>query len=383
MKKTSEKKIFKKTPDYVREVVNSAGTHALRIEIRKNGQAFRKTLKIADYPTPTDAMNTAKKIVNETLAAMSGGYTVSGFPTVHDLYQRSFEVLPLRIKTRKRHDNFFKNGIGEKLGSCPIDKITSADIQVCLNEYGKTHTVVHTQGLLSVWRRIYRTAAMDNINVVDRTIAVTTPECMEGTPRQKSISPKDFNRFLDVLKNYGKTSIQASYRAKAIYYSLQIMRYCGLRPSETFALRRNDIDLVNNVLTVNGAVRSSFDEYTTIGRTKTDKSRREVPIPEALKPVLKECLEWSKHDFILADFFGNLFQMDEISQTVTHIAKRAGVKFTMYMLRHQFSTDLFSSGTNPTVIRDLMGHESATMSLDYAVSSEQDRVKAINDRNFS
>jgi hypothetical protein len=28
-----------------------------------------------------------------------------------------------------------------------------------------------------------------------------------------------------------------------------------------------------------------------------------------------------------------------------------------------------------------MGHESATMSLDYAVSDEKDRIKAINQRN--
>jgi len=51
------------------------------------------------------------------------------------------------------------------------------------------------------------------------------------------------------------------------------------------------------------------------------------------------------------------------------------------MLRHQFSTDLHNAGINPAVIRDLMGHESATMSLDYAVSDEKDRIKAINQRN--
>ena len=57
------------------------------------------------------------------------------------------------------------------------------------------------------------------------------------------------------------------------------------------------------------------------------------------------------------------------------------VTFTLYMLRHQFSTDLHNAGINPAVIRDLMGHESATMSLDYAVSDEKDRIKAINQRN--
>ena len=53
------------------------------------------------------------------------------------------------------------------------------------------------------------------------------------------------------------------------------------------------------------------------------------------------------------------------------------------MLRHQLSTDLFSNGTPANVIRDIMGHESASMSLDYAVSNEKDRIKAMNNRMVS
>ena len=53
------------------------------------------------------------------------------------------------------------------------------------------------------------------------------------------------------------------------------------------------------------------------------------------------------------------------------------------MLRHQLSTDLFSSGTPANVIRDIMGHESASMSLDYAVSNEKDRKNAMDKRKFS
>ena len=383
MKKKSEKKIFKKTPEYIRETINSAGTHTLRIEVRRDGQKFRKTLKIADYPTPSDALATAKKIRDEAINQMSQGFTISGFPTVRELYEESFEVFPQRMKTRQRHDVFFRNGIGEELSSRTIDRITSADIQKTLNVYGRTHTARQTQGLLAIWRRVYRTAAMKEINVIDKTVAVVIPDCWENTPREKSISPEDFDRFCAVLKDYNQTSITGSYRATAIFYAVQIMRYCGLRPAETFALQKSDIDLIRGVISVNKAVRSSETEILTIGKTKTQKSKRVVPIPESLKPILREALDWSKHDFLLADFHGNLFQGDEISQTVNHVAKRAGVKFTLYQLRHQFSTDLFNSGINPTVIRDLMGHESATMSLDYAVSNEGDRVKAVNERSFS
>ena len=383
MTKKNEKKLIKKEEKYIHEIVTSAGSHLLKIEIRKYDQTFRKNVRIEDFDTPGQALSFAVKLRDETLTKMSQGYTVSQFPTVGEIYEKTFTVLsPLRVKTKYRHDIFFRNGIGD-LALSPIDRISSAQIQETLNIYGKTHTSRQTQGLLAVWRRIYKAAAMMNINVIDRTVAVSIPECMEDDPRPKSISPEDLETFCDVLKDYNKTSVIGSYRSHAIFFAVMIMRYTGMRPAEVFALTKNDIDLVKGFITINKAVRSTSDTLVDIGRAKTEKSKRVIPIPDDLRPFLHECLAWSKHDFLLADFHGNLFQIDEITQTVNHVAKRAKVRFNLYMLRHQFSTDLFNTGINPTVIRDLMGHESATMSLDYAVSNEKDRVQAVNKRKFS
>lgn len=382
MPKKNEKKLIRKQEKYIHEIITAAGSHLLKIEIRKYDQTFRKSIRIEDFDTPSQALQFAVRLRDETLNKMSKGYTVSQFPTVKEIYEKTFTLFPIRIKTKYRHDIFFRNGIGS-LADSPIDKITSAQIQETLNVYGKTHTSRQTQGLLAVWRRIYKASAMMNINIIDRTVSVVIPECMEDNPRPKSISPEDLETFLDVLKNYNQTSVSGHYRSLAIYYAVQIMRYCGMRPAEVFALTKDDINLPGGFITVNKAVRSSTDALVEIGRTKTEKSKRIIPIPDDLRPILQECIAWSKHDFLLADFHGNLFQIDEITQTVNHIAKRAKVRFTLYMLRHQFSTDLFNSGINPTVIRDLMGHESATMSLDYAVSNEKDRVQAVNHRKFS
>lgn len=382
MIKKTEKKLIKKKEKYIHEIITKSGSHILKIEIRQQGQSFRKNVPIDDFETPGQALAVAVKIRDETLAKMGQGYTVSQFPTVQQIYEKTFTLFPVRIKTKYRHDIFFRNGIGD-LALSPINKITSAQIQETLNVYGKTHTSRQTQGLLAVWRRIYKTSAMMNVNIIDRTVAVKIPECMEDDPRPKSISPEDLETFCEVLKDYNKTSLVGSYRSHAIYYAVQIMRYTGMRPNEVFALTKNDINLVTGFITINKSVRSTTETLIDIGRTKTDKSKRSIPIPDDLRPILKECLAWSKHDFLLADFHGNLFEIDEVSQTVNHVAKRAKVRFTLYMLRHQFSTDLFNTGVNPTVIRDLMGHESATMSLDYAVSNEKDRVKAINKRKFS
>ena len=158
------------------------------------------------------------------------------------------------------------------------------------------------------------------------------------------------------------------------------MQHCGLRPAETFALTREDISLKDKTIRINKAVRSSADELVTVGKTKTERSARLVPIPEALIPILNECLDWSGNDFILADYFGKLFEVGRVNDLILHVRKKKcpQIKFTMYQLRHMFSTNLHRAGIASPVIRDLMGHESAGMSLDYAVSYPEDRKKAVD-----
>lgn len=379
------KKYLKKTEKYITERISKAGTHSLEICVRMNDQIYRKTISMDDFDTPKQALKFACKLRDEAIMKIRSGYTVSNFLTVEELYIKTFELFPVRMKTRERHDSFYFNGISE-YGSRTIDRITSGDIQTSVNKYAAGHTRMQTGHFMAVWRRIYKTAVMMNISIPDRTIPVRIPECIEDTPRKKDISSEDLQIFCDVLLEYNAASISGHYMSQCVYYAIQIMRYCGLRPAETFALTRNDIHLNSPegaYISINKASHSTVTSLLEIDRTKTKKSVRNVPIPDELKPILIDCLEWSRHELLFADYNGNLQDVDIISDYVRRVARKAKIQFNMYMLRHQLSTDLFSSGTPANVIRDIMGHESATMSLDYAVSNEKDRQTAVNSRRFS
>ena len=378
------KKKIKKSEKYIREVVRESNKHYLRIEIRAYEQTFRKTIAVSDFDTPKQAMEFAKQLRDETLQKMRAGYTVSGFKTVRELYDRTFVLLPVRLKTKQKHDYFFKYGI-EKWADVEIDKITSGDVQESLNDYALTHTRRQVNGLLAVWRRIFKACAMDNINVIDRTVAVIVPAGIQGKKRKKEISADELEIFCDALLAYNAASKIGSYYCTAVYYAIQIMKYCGLRPAEAFALLKSDINLAAGYISIDKAARSTYISILEISDTKTEKSVRRVPIPADLRPILEECLAWSMHDIMLADYFGNLLSIDDVDTLIRNIRtkKCPDIDFTLYMLRHQFSTDLHNAGVTPNVIRDLMGHESATQSLDYAVSNEADRLEAINSRRFS
>lgn len=358
--------------------------NSFEICIRMNGQSFRKRIKQSDFNSRTEALDFACKLRDEKLVEMRNGYTaqIAKQNTVKHLYDRSFELLPLSIKTRKKHDFVFKAVI-EKYGETKIDDIKPADILMTLNEYGRTHSAKDTSRVLSIWRRIYATCSLEGINIADKTVGLKIPKCAKLPQRKKDISSSDLEIFLDELLSYNSDSITGAYRCRSIYYGIRIMQYCGLRPSECFALKKDDIHLKQGYISINKAVRSSQDELITIGETKTRRSIRTVPIPSDLKPILQDCLNWARHDILLSDYYGNLLDIDDIGTLIRNVRKHVNIEFNLYMLRHQFSTDLMTQGTPPNVIRDLMGHESASMTLDYATTRTEDLRNAINARKFS
>lgn len=362
----------------------------LQVTIRlDDGKQFSKVVYIDEFETPKMAMEQAKKIRDEALLKKRHGYTLRDFPTVKELFEETFTVLKkLSPRTVKQHRLVYDKVICQ-FGNKTIDKITSADIQMCLNQYAENHAQLDVSRVLSVWRRIYKVCAMKNINVIDRTIAVSMPRCKQAKHISKEISRSDLEQFLEALWDYNKESRKGRYKSRRLWYAIRIMSFTGLRPAECFALTKKDIDLISDKIHVNKAVRSSEKNGLELGATKTEQSVRSVPIPSELKPYLKDCIENSQFDLLFTDISGNLFNIDDISNLVNRVSKKASkingkeIKFHLYDCRHQFATDLFQSGVNPTNIRDLMGHESSSMSLGYTVSNDASRQEAIESRKFS
>ena len=70
-----------------------------------------------------------------------------------------------------------------------------------------------------------------------------------------------------------------------------------MRTGELCALRREDIDLKNKTLSVNGSVNRGTEDRgeSRIGKTKSRHSVRTCPIPDLLIPVLQKHLDTLDH----------------------------------------------------------------------------------------
>lgn len=103
-----------------------------------------------------------------------------------------------------------------------------------------------------------------------------------------------------------------------------------------------------------------------------------LPCHEDLKQYLEELKAISNYSPLITEIDGSLIDVNDISAMVKQFCTRYKINFHVYSLRHAFATDLIQSGTGPRTVQDLLGHASFSMSMDYARSTEQDRVTAIN-----
>lgn len=312
---------------------------------------------------------------NDKLAEFQRGNVPQTAPTVRDCFERSLVLFPRRPKTQKQHDYFLRHGIGD-LADVPIDQIRASDVQLSLNRYAETHTHDMTGKLLSVWRLIFKAAALDEIRVTDKTIGVTAPKDRKPVQHRKmDLTKRDFDTFCECLLSHNEWNEDGARISRTIWEVLQVMYYTGMRPAEVFALTDADVDLDRRLISVNKAVGGSSSGRPEIVPPKTSNAVRMVPISEPLAQILREI---SRKGFLFT-IKGDLISTDYFSNYIRMISKKSGIEFRSYMLRHKFATDLQKTET-PRTVQDLLGHASFQMSVEYARSTEEERQEAVKNR---
>lgn len=363
---------------YIRKRKRKYGT-AFLIEIPYKDEEgtqkrFTDTVKVLDYGDEKTAIIAAQRIRNEALNDIQSGKLKRSFPTIKSLYRQKWELMPLSINTHEKQNAIYNSAIRPLEGKY-IDEVTVSDIQLSVNQYAQEHSQDAVSRLMTVWRQIFKCALILGYDVPDRTEAVIVPKSKIVTQhRDVRMNTEDFLTVLDALKESGR------YNDRAIYFMLLIMYYTGCRPAEALALTADDVS--DMYIRINKAVGSTASQKRQIVPTKTESSVRRLPIASELIPVLNELKNWSKHKYLLAFESGELADIDDVSDTINKIAKKKHVHFNAYMLRHLMSSELLHKGDS-VIARDLLGHTSFSMTLDYARSTDQQILEAVAGRSLA
>ena len=138
---------------------------------------------------------------------------------------------------------------------------------------------------------------------------------------------------------------------------IKILYGCGLRVSELTNLRKEDIDLEENLIKIN------------LSKGRKD---RFVKIPSSIKEELKNYMSLTNSEILFESAREGKLTTATIQKIVSNSAKKAGIKKRVYphLLRHSFATHLLEQGTDLRIIQKLLGHSDVKTTQIYTQVSQ-------------
>jgi integrase len=160
-----------------------------------------------------------------------------------------------------------------------------------------------------------------------------------------------------------------------------VLAYTGVRFGELSALRVRRLDLMRRRADIVEAV-AEVGGQAIFSTPKTHQVRT-VPIPRFLVDELaRQVAGKGPDDFVFTSPRGGLLRLQNFRHTVFEPAvRRAGLDgLTPHGLRHTAASLAITSGADVKVVQQMLGHASATMTLDLYGHLYGDRLDEIADR---
>jgi integrase len=144
-----------------------------------------------------------------------------------------------------------------------------------------------------------------------------------------------------------------------------LLGYCGLRFGEAAALRVGDVNLKTRRIRVRRSVTNVTGKGLVEGGTKNHGART-VPVPKFLAPLLEtEIGDRADVELLFPSRRGGYLTVGEVRWVFDPAAKAVGLAgLTPHELRHTCASLAIAAGANVKVLQTLLGHKTATLTLD-------------------
>lgn len=157
-----------------------------------------------------------------------------------------------------------------------------------------------------------------------------------------------------------------------------VLAFCGLRFGEAAALRVGSVDLEARRITVSRSVTYVTGQGQVEGAPKNRTSRK-VPVPKFLVPLLRtEVGKRHVDELVFPGREGSWLTEGQVRWVFDAAAEAVGEKgLTPHQLRHTCASLAIQAGANVKVLQTLLGHKTATLTLDrygHLFPDDMDRI---------
>jgi integrase len=270
----------------------------------------------------------------------------------------------VRRSTYDRDTNLFSNHIKPGLGGLKLKKLNSAHVQSFYRDRldaGLSAATVHK--MHDILRRGLAQAA--KWHLVQRNVADTVKPPRPAPKEIRALSAAETRKLLEAADGD---------RLEALYV---LAVHTGMRQGELLALRWQDVDMENTVVSVRRTLTRSGGRVA-FGEPKTKKSRRSIRLTPQAVEALRSHLKRQLRDMeILGDRYrdqGLIFTTDTGApinpsnlrqRSFASLLKRSGLPHMRFHdLRHTCATLLLSRGVHPKFVQELLGHATIAITLD-------------------
>ncbi len=280
----------------------------------------------------------------------------------------------VKVRTYERYKLIVEQHIKDKVGGIELNDLSPLVLQSFITELlqcgnkktGKGLAANSVNSVISVIQSSLKTAHLLGLTKEYTADKLKRPKLMEK--RVECFSLTEQKRIEQAILSGKKDKL----------YGILLCLYSGLRIGELIALQWSDIDFVKGVLTVSKSCHDGKDGLI-IDEPKTATSRRMIPLPKQLLPMMKALKRRSVSPFVVSAS-GNPVSVRSYQRSFELLLKKLKIPHKgFHSLRHTFATRAIECGMDVKTLSEILGHKNPTITLNrYAHSLMEHKADMMN-----
>ena len=280
----------------------------------------------------------------------------------------------VKVRTYERYRLIVEQHIKEKIGSMDLNDLSPLILQRLITSLlqngnkktGKGLSANSVNAVISVIQSSLRTAHLLGLTKEYMADKLKRPKLIERPV--ECFSLKEQKQIEQAVLNSKKDKL----------FGILLCLYSGLRIGELIALQWSDIDFAKGTLTVSKSCHDGKNGLI-IDEPKTATSRRTIPLPKQLMPLVKMLKKRRDSDFVVSSH-GKPVSVRSYQRSFELLLKKLDIPHRgFHSLRHTFATRAIECGMDVKTLSEILGHKNPTVTLNrYAHSLMEHKQDMMN-----